>query len=127
MASTCYRSLFIFFLTFTTIKAAAQPAYSIPFQELKKYEGTYEYKNHSTLQIAASPVDTMLYALIGDARYRLRPYKTDIFLNSGKQEVQFVRKGTSIIGYKVTEDTLLYRLVSRNVTFSDKMWYARPP
>jgi CubicO group peptidase (beta-lactamase class C family) len=126
MASTCYRSLFILFLTLT-IKAEAQPAYSIQFRELKTYEGTYEYKNHSTLQIAASPVDTMLYALIGDARYRLRPYKTDIFLNSGKQEVQFVRKGTSIIGYKVTNDTLLYQLVSRNVTFSDKMWYARSP
>jgi hypothetical protein len=106
----------------------AQSAYKPDFKELKALEGTYEYTGNSTLQIAASSRDTMLYALIGTSRYKLRPFKKDIFLNGGNQEVAFVREAAQITGYKVKDEQpeKLYKLISGMVTFSDSMWFARP-
>lgn len=106
----------------------AQSAYKADFSDLKKWEGTYEYIGNSTLQIAASPKDTMLYALIGAARYKLRPFKKDIFLNGGNQEVEFLSDAKHISGYKVKDGQpdKLYKLLTNKVTFSDSIWYAKP-
>jgi CubicO group peptidase (beta-lactamase class C family) len=111
------------------IGAGAQPVYKVNFQELKGLEGTYAYSENATLQIAASPKDTSLYAIIGTARYKLRPYRKDIFLNNGNQQVQFVRDGNKILGYKVQDGQpdKLYKFISSSVDFSDRIWYARPP
>lgn len=109
--------------------ASAQSTYEVNLQELKTFEGTYAYGENSTLQIAASPADTVLYALIGVAKYKLRPFAKDIFLNNGNQQVQFVRHGNKIAGYKVKDGQpdKLYKLLSPHVTFSANMWYPRPP
>lgn len=106
----------------------AQSVYKVNLQDLKTFEGTYAYTENSTLQLAASPKDTMLYALIGTAKYKLRPYSKDIFLNNGKQQVQFIRQGSKIAGYKVKDGQpeKLYKLLSSNVDFSDSIWYPRP-
>jgi CubicO group peptidase (beta-lactamase class C family) len=109
-------------------KGIAQTAYKPPYAELKTYQGVYEYANHKTLEIAASPVDSLLYALIGDSRYKLRPYSKDVFLNNGNEQVIFVRSNGVIAGYKQQGDKpdTTYKLVSTKITFSDKMWYPRP-
>jgi CubicO group peptidase (beta-lactamase class C family) len=116
-------------LTFGIINTNAQSLYKVNLQDLKVFEGTYAFGENSTLQIAASPIDTMLYALIGTARYKLRPYAKDIFLNNSNQEVRFVRYENRIEGYKVKDNQpdRLYKFLSSNVTFSDNMWYPRPP
>lgn len=35
---------------------------------LKSYEATYESKSHKRLEFAASPVDTVLWAVLGKSR-----------------------------------------------------------
>jgi CubicO group peptidase (beta-lactamase class C family) len=111
----------------TNANGFGQSAYKVSYADLKAYEGTYQYENHKTLQMAASPVDTMLYAMIGTSMYKLRPYSKDVFLNGGNNQVQFIRDSGNIIGYKQQNDKpdTVYKLITRKVTFSDKMWYAR--
>ncbi|BAV07015.1 CubicO group peptidase, beta-lactamase class C family [Filimonas lacunae] len=111
--------------SFTTLYA--QPAYKPSYQQLKKYEGTYEYINHTTLQIAASPKDTLLYAIIGEARYPLFPHQKDVFLNGSKQKVTFQYTNNTLTGYTVAngQRDSLYRLLTRKVSFSNKMWFAK--
>lgn len=113
---------------FSYVGSDAQSAYKANFKELKALEGTYAYIENRTLQIAASPKDTLLYALIGTEQYKLRPYGKDVFLNNANQEVKFVRQGGKIVGYKVKDDQpdKIYKLLSTGVTFSEKIWYARP-
>lgn len=106
----------------------AQSVYKVDFKELKAFEGTYDYIGTTTLQIAASPKDTLLYALIGTEKYKLRPYAKDVFLNNANQEVLFVRNKRKILGYKVKDDQpdKLYKQLSTSVNFSDRIWYPRP-
>lgn len=105
-----------------------QNRYKISYAELKTYQGTYQYSDHKTLQILASPVDTMLYAMIGDAMYKLRPYNKDVFLNNGNNQVQFFRTDSKITGYKQQNEKpdTIYKLLSTNVTISGNMWYPKP-
>jgi CubicO group peptidase (beta-lactamase class C family) len=106
---------------------SAQATYKVSYTDLKACQGIYQYENHKTLQMAASPVDTMLYAMIGTSMYKLRPYSKDVFLNGGNKQVQFVRDGDKIIGYKQQDDKpdTVYKLINPKVTFTSKMWYAR--
>jgi CubicO group peptidase (beta-lactamase class C family) len=107
---------------------SAQEGYKISYAELKKYEGHYEYIGNSTLQMAASPKDLKLYAIIDEARYPLTPAKEGVFLNPGKQEVTFVYDASkNIVGYKVKDDNPdhLYKLLDKNVQFPESMWYPR--
>jgi len=108
--------------------AFSQTNYNISYQQLKEYEGKYEYTSNQILEIAASPRNLRLYAIIDDARYPLTPFKKDIFLNNGKQEVEFVRNASgNISGYKVKADQpdRVFSLINRAVNFSEKMWYPR--
>jgi CubicO group peptidase (beta-lactamase class C family) len=99
-------------------------AQKITFQSLQAYEGQYQYVNHSTLQIAASPQDTMLYAIINQSRYKLKHKEKDAFLNSGNSTVTFIRNKAGLIdGYVAGKDT--FKIIDRNVHFPVQMWYPR--
>jgi len=119
--------LLLFVLILPINAAYAQSNYKLTYDQLREYEGTYAFVNNTTLQIAASPRDTMLYALVGDSKYKLRAYKKDIFLNGGNQEVHFIRNNTGITGYQVKDKTpdKFYPLITKKVTFSNDMWFAR--
>lgn len=107
-----------------------QDVFRMTYPELKVYEGKYEYKGGQTLEMAASPVDGKLYAIIANARYALTPVRKDVFVNNGKQEVSFNRDTHSIItGYQVHDDTpdKIFKLLDKQVSFSSKIWYARAP
>lgn len=119
---------FLITLIIFCLDTVAQSAYKVSFRDLKTFEGTYAYNGNTTLQIAASPKDTLLYALIGSAKYKLCPYGKDVFLNSTNQQVQFVRSGSKIVGFKVKDDQpdKLYQILSTKVNFSDKIWFPRP-
>ena len=70
----------------------------------------------------------MLYALTGASKYPLRPYKKDIFLNNGNQQIRFMRdSGARITGYQIKDQTSdkFYRLLTKQVTFNSGMWFAR--
>lgn len=102
----------------------SQQTFKITYEQLKEYEGIYEYQNNTTLQIAASPKDTILYAIINESKYALKPFEKDIFLNMSKEKVTFLRNSASVItGYSSQEKT--FNLISKKVVFPKEMWYAR--
>lgn len=117
------------FLILITSLAFSQETYKVTYDELKQYEGEYEYSG-TTLQIAASPKDLKLYAILDDGRYPLTPNRKDVFLNNSKQEVEFVRDAANkIIGFKVKDDhpDRIFKLLSKDVLFPKEMWYPRRP
>jgi len=117
-------SLFAFFFLLTTGFAFAQRSYKISYQQLKEYEGVYQYGKEDKLTIAASPVDTCLVAIIKLSVYPLKSADKDVFTDVGKNKITFLRNSSSqIIGYAKGNDT--NRLIARSVKFSPKMWYPK--
>jgi CubicO group peptidase (beta-lactamase class C family) len=102
----------------------SQNNYFPEYEQLKEYEGLYEYANQTTLQIAASPKDTLLYAIINDGRYALNPISKDLFQNSTKDKVTFLRdKSNKVNRYTVASDT--FKLIKKEVQFPQEMWFPR--
>jgi CubicO group peptidase (beta-lactamase class C family) len=102
----------------------SQQNYKVTYNQLKAYEGLYEYVNHTTLKIAASPKDTVLYAIINKSTYALAPYLKDVFKTPQKENIEFIRdKSNAVIAYVSNKDTL--KLISKNVSFPRAMWYPR--
>jgi CubicO group peptidase (beta-lactamase class C family) len=102
----------------------SQQKFKITYEQLKEYEGVYEYKNNTTLQIAASPKDTILYAIINDSKYALKPSEKDVFLNMSQETVTFQRDQSSVInGY--LSDGKTSKLINKKVVFPKEMWYPR--
>lgn len=113
-----------FILITTSVFVFAQQPYKTTYNELKEFEGIYEYINHTTLKIAVSPKDTILYAIVNQSRYPLKPASMDVFLNTYKVPVEFLRdKSNTITGYVTRKDT--FRLITKNVFFPKQMWYPR--
>ncbi len=108
----------------STLLSMAQQKYKITYKQLIEYQGLYQYKNNTTLKIAASPVDTILFAIINESKYPLRPSDKDLFLNSGNEKIQFIRnKKKSIVAYIDGLDT--FKLLGNKLTFPKEMWYPR--
>ncbi|HVS93009.1 MAG TPA: serine hydrolase [Mucilaginibacter sp.] len=106
------------------MSASAQQRHQESYQQRKAYEGLYQYINHSTLEIAAPPNDTILYAIINKARYALRPKEKDVFLNNANDSVIFLRdRSGAVDGYVTDKDT--FKLISRDVHFPEQMWHPR--
>ncbi|GAB1359032.1 hypothetical protein MASR1M31_08110 [Porphyromonadaceae bacterium] len=111
-------------LILTSLLGYGQGKYKVSYEELKEYQGLYQYQNNSTLHIAASPKDTLLYAIINESRYQLMPVEKDLFLNMTKDRVEFFRdKQNKVAGYTVGKDR--FAILSRNVVFPKEMWYPR--
>jgi CubicO group peptidase (beta-lactamase class C family) len=97
---------------------------SLSYQELKQYEGLYEYKNNTTLKIVASPIDTILVCIINESRYPFTTVKKNIFMDGSKNEILFLRdKSDKIIGYVAEKDT--FKLLTPKINLPQKMWYPR--
>jgi len=110
-----------FLLGSFSLPAAAQ---KIGYEQLKAYEGLYEFSNHTTLKIAASPIDSTLYAIISQSRYKLKYKEKDVFLDNANSPVTFLRGKTGAIsGYTSNEGT--FKLISHDVHFPAQMWYPR--
>lgn len=110
--------------------AGQEPAkiHRLTYDDLQEYEGTYEYENGLTLQIAASPADTILFALLGGAKYPLTPRAgTDTFVNASNERVVFARDGGGrISGYWLPDQTNeMFSLLSAGGDFPLSMWYPR--
>ncbi|WP_264537956.1 serine hydrolase domain-containing protein [Flavobacterium sp. N1736] len=120
MKKNCLLLLF----SLSVFSGYAQQKFKVNYEQLKEYEGVYEYQNNTTLQIAASPKDTILYAIINESKYPLKPSEKDVFLNSSKEKVTFLRNKTSVItGYSSDEKT--FNLINKKVVFPKEMWYPR--
>lgn len=100
----------------------SQKKYSVTYNQLKAYEGVYEYLNHTTLKIAASPVDTTLLCIINESRYPFVAIDKDLFLNATKDTVHFLRNGQNkVIGYSVGKKR--FKGLNHRLKFPKQMWY----
>lgn len=102
---------------------------SVSYDELLDYEGNYEYLNKGTLDIAASALDTTLYAIIDDAKYPLRYVGIDSFVNLQNTPVVFFRDPSSLVaGYRVEGQSfqLLAEHIDKQVMFPRKELYHDP-
>lgn len=96
---------------------------------LGEYEGTYEYGDGLTVQIAASPVDTTLYAFLAGARYPLSATtEHDTFSNATGEPVVFARDGSGVVtSYSLPKDgdSRVYRRLSPDSHVPIEVWYPR--
>lgn len=119
------KNLFLTFLvTLFVTTGFAQKAYKATYQQLKEYEGVYEYFNNNKLKMVVSPRDTILYAIVGQSTYPLKASEIDLFLNSFNQPVKFLRNNlNAITGYVTSKDT--FKLLNKNIAYPAEMWYPR--
>ena len=116
-------TLFLIF-SMTIVQTFSQEQYPITFQQLKEYEGLYEYRNQSPFYIAASPKKNQLYAIINDVKFELTHLGKDLFISQAQEKIQFIRNSSNkVIGYIL--DDARFKLLSKEVKFSNQLWYAR--
>ena len=78
---------------------AQVPESQAAVRNLTEYEGHYQYRDGLTLFMVTS--GKQLVAIIGDAKYLLRPAATDTFLNPAGELLPFVRDPTGrIVAFK---------------------------
>lgn len=105
-------------------RSRAQQPTKPSYEKLKQYEGLYEYFGNDKLLIAASPKDTMLYAIINKSKYPLKAHDSDVFYSQSNDPVQFLRNDKGeISGY--TTDKKTFKLITKKVNFPVQMWYPR--
>jgi CubicO group peptidase (beta-lactamase class C family) len=114
---------YILLLFLLTIFTSFSQQFKATYEQLKEYEGIYEYINKTTLKIAASPKDTTLYAIINESKYKLKAIDKDIFENMSNEKVTFNRKTGLVSGYSSEGNN--YNLINKKVVFPKEMWYAR--
>ena len=79
------------------------------YDELVAYEGKYEYLGNTSLTIVASEMDTVLYAVIDNAKYPLKYVNADTFKNQQGSPVIFNRdKNGKIVSYNVDGESFAY-------------------
>ncbi len=116
----------IIFLTLIRFSGMAQkPAPVIP--PLLEYQGIYEYHQNSRVEIAATPRDTtMLWAIIGVAKYPLHRKVADTFMNVVNDEVVFIRDSAGKVdGFREDGSSEVMKLITAHVHFPPEMWYPR--
>ena len=65
---------FLLILTLTSMICSSQKKFKVTYGQLTEFEGVYQYVNQTTLKIAVSPKDTILYAIIHQSKYALIPF-----------------------------------------------------
>ena len=94
------------------------PISDAPIRKLAEFEGHYDYRDGGTLFIVAD--GEQLIAIIGEAKYVLRPAGTDTFTNPGGDPIPFVRNTNAhIIAFKENGDTFARR--SSNVSAATRL------
>jgi len=92
------------------------------YDELKSYEGLFEYSNPKTLVLMPSTYDTLLYAIVDDAPYPLTYIHRDTFETRQKQPVIFQRDAQGqVVSY--TTEGRTFKLINRSVEPRD--WFPR--
>lgn len=110
-------------LVLSLTSQAQVPAFR-SYQKLQEFQGLYQYQNQTTLKIAASPRDSLLYAIISESRYPLYPIGRDLFRNQSKDTISFQRNSKGkVIAYSVKQQQ--FRQLSDTLHFPIQMWYPR--
>ena len=111
-------------LVFTLILISSSAQQRASYLQLKEYEGLYHYIADGRLTIAASPKDTMLYAIINSSRYPLTQLHKDEFTNRSNNHIFFLRNASNVIDrFAVEKDT--FNLITNKIIIKKEMWYPR--
>ena len=106
------------------IQPKTESKYQPTYKQLLEYQGLYAYLNKSTIKLAASPVDSVLYAIINESRYKLTSISKDVFEDSQKSKIHFARnKKRQVVSYTIDSQT--FKMLDRREKFPKEMWYAR--
>ncbi len=117
------RTVLVIISLFTSFFSFSQPKEKIPYQQLKEYEGIYQYPNPRRISLAASPKDTALIAIINQSEYVLKNERPDVF-STKYDTIRFIRDVHNMpFAYIKNKDT--FKLISKNVFFPETMWYPR--
>ena len=88
------------------------PKEASEYQILFDYEGKYEYLNNTTLELKASALDSILYAVIDEAKYPLNFIALDSFTDMQGNFVVFERnEHHKVIDYKADGQTKLIKVI----------------
>ena len=97
--------------------------------DLKEFEGRYEYFNRMSVQFAQSPKDGLLYAIIDEAFYPLKTADRGVFLDRQGSRIVFERESTGeVAGYRFYQEksTNFFKRISTG-NLPKEVWYARVP
>ncbi len=84
------------------------------YEQLTHYDGEYEYVGNTTIEIIASPMDTILYAILDGAKYPLKHTAGDTFTDVQNGFVVFTRdKSNRVNGY--TTEGQDFKLISKDI------------
>ena len=101
-------------IIFLLAVSCSAPKETSEYEKLKDYQGNYEYFGNSTIDLIASDFDTILYAILDNAKYPLKHIEKDSFTNVQKTPVVFNRdENGNIISY--TSEGKTFKLLERNV------------
>ena len=92
-----------------------------PAMRLTDYEGVYAY--HGTATIAIVAADSMLFAVLDEAKYPLRPLGEDRVLNAGGDTIPFRRGADGSVSGFVERGT--YAVRSRSIARSPRRFERR--
>lgn len=98
-----------------------------PTEDLKQFEGRYEYLHGASIQIAGSPRDGLLYAILDDAKYPLKRLSERVFADRAGSRVVFETADTGrISGYKFHQEkaTNFFRRIA-DADLPQTIWFAR--
>lgn len=110
-------------LVLSLTSQAQRPSFR-SYQKLQEFQGLYQYKNRTTLKLAVSPRDSLLYAIIAESRYPLYPIGDDLFRSQSKDTIRFQRDPLGkVIAYWVNQQQ--FRQLSDTLRFPIQMWYPR--
>jgi len=116
--------LILLLLGLVAPRAFAQTATALTLLQLQEYQGLYEYENHTTLQMAASPLSLVLYAIIADARYPLQAVGLDSFADGSNNAVHFQRDANGkVVSYTVKQQ--VFHRLKQDLIFPPQMWSPR--
>jgi CubicO group peptidase (beta-lactamase class C family) len=99
------------------------------YESLLDYEGKYEYVDNTTLELQASAMDTMLYAVIDNAKYPLKFIALDSFTDTQGSSVIFERDNSKkVTSYKTDgqEFKLLTKDIDKSNMFPRKELFDNP-
>ena len=118
------RFLLLITVSLLALTGYTQNSYPVTYQALREYEGLYRFMDNSTLTLAASPKDSILYALFHNRPFPLSATGKDVFLDVSRSEVRFYRNvNGSIAGYIAHKDS--FPLLDKNVIQPITRWYPR--
>ena len=93
----------------TVVRSAPARAHDASVFEV--YQGVYDYHDDGSIAIVA--VDSMLYAVLDEAKYPLRPLGDDRFRNAGGDTIPFTRGSNGMITGFVERGTSFARRTTR--------------